>query len=198
MSRGHMSWRVLALQLFRWNRSHELAHQPVQLVVFNQASCGLATKRSTEHARQADYRFTAAGQTRGRGVCADQFALNAEDSSLQREKMDLMGRNSNGHRTRLLQHRKRTTKVKPQGGRRKWRAWYRWKSTGLSGNESRILRRGNEFDVLGRRAMQRFSESCGKNRGQKIDVELQIAIHVAANDHQVAAVLIRSGDQLQA
>src|SRR5579864_6687791 len=122
-----MSWRVLVLQLFGWNRSQELAHQPVQLVVFDDASCRLVPKRSSQHARKADYRFTAACQRRRRGVCTDQFALNAEDSSLQGEKMDLMGRNSNGHRARLLQHRKRTTKVKPQDCGRKWRAWYNWK-----------------------------------------------------------------------
>src|SRR6185503_4086812 len=90
--------------------AEQLPHQPVQLVVLNQASGSLALQGASEQARQAENGFTAASRAVIRATGTDQFALDAKNSGGERQKMQLAGRNADGHRARFLRAKKELPK----------------------------------------------------------------------------------------
>src|SRR5579864_623595 len=71
------------------NSAQEVANQAVELRVRDQVSSLLASQRASEHPRQIKNCLTAARQTPGRAVRADQLALNAKSGRLQGNEMNI-------------------------------------------------------------------------------------------------------------
>jgi len=67
--------------------------------------------RATKQTRKPQYSFATAGEATWRVVGADEFALCAENCSLQRKEVDLMRGNSSRHRASFLRKRRRTPRL---------------------------------------------------------------------------------------
>jgi hypothetical protein len=70
--------------------SQQVADEIVQLDVGDEVRCLLVEQRSPEHARKSQQGVTAARQTVGLAVGADQLTLDTEGGGLQRDKINVL------------------------------------------------------------------------------------------------------------
>src|ERR1043165_7654695 len=72
-----------------------------------------------------------------------------------------------------------------------------WKSAGLSRKQSFGMRRGKKFNLFRQRALQSVRQVGGKCRGQKIDIELQVAIRIVTKNGEISAMARARANQFQ-
>jgi hypothetical protein len=74
------------------NTVEQRSYQTIQFCIFNQVRGLLPAKRPSKQARKTQHRATAAGQTPGRVILAQQFTLYAKYCRLQRQETRIGGR----------------------------------------------------------------------------------------------------------